>query len=205
MDPIAAEQYELGFKGESEGKRVFTTLAIYDLTKKNIVVPDPDPENAGFNVQIGEASSRGVEWDLGGRVTPHWNLTASYSYTEAEVSEDSVEENEGKSLYGVPKHAAKLFTRYDDQASGATGWSVAGGFVALDEQAGDIENTFYIPGYVRFDNMAAYKWLVGDTRLSLQINIENIGDKTYHLPSGGAGEIAFGKPRTAITSLRAEF
>lgn len=201
MKPIAATQYELGFKAESTDKRVFTTLSLYNLTKENIVVPD------GFNNsrQVGEAQSRGLEWDLGGRVTPHWNLTASYSYTHAKVTRDAKAENVGKRLYGVPLNSAKAFARYDEIAGGATGWSIGGGFVALGSQAGDVENSFKIAGYVRLDGMAAYKWRVDGKRMTAQFNIENLGDKTYHLPTGGAGEIAFGKPRTLMASLRAEF
>lgn len=201
MKPITATQYELGFKGESSDKRVFTTLSLYSLTKENIVVP----VGLSSSTQVGQARSRGLEWDLGGRVTPHWNLTASYSYTQAKVTRDTRESNVGKRLYGVPTNSAKAFARYDEIAGGATGWSIGGGFVALGKQAGDIDNTFKIPGYVRVDAMAAYKWRVGDKRMTAQFNIENLGDKTYHLPTGGAGEIAFGKPRTLLASLRAEF
>ena len=39
MKPIEAEQYEIGFKAETADKRVFSTLAAYELSKQNMVVP----------------------------------------------------------------------------------------------------------------------------------------------------------------------
>lgn len=203
MKPIIAAQHEIGFKAESADKRVFSTVALYSLTKRNIVVPDP--VDGSVSVQLGQARSRGLEWDLGGRVTPHWNLTASYSYTDARVTRDSDAAKVGRHLYGVPTHSAKAFARYDEAAGGATGWSFGAGFVALGKQFGDVDNTFKIPGYVRLDAMAAYKWVAGRTRVTGQLNIENLGDKTYYLPSGGAAEIAPGRPRAFTASLRAEF
>lgn len=203
MKPIVAAQYEIGFKAESADKRVFTTVALYSLAKRNIVVPDP--VDGSVSVQLGQARSRGLEWDLGGRVTPHWNLTASYSYTDARITRDSDAAKVGRRLYGVPSHSAKAFARYDEAVGGAAGWSFGVGFVALGRQFGDVDNTFRIPGYARFDAMAAYKWVAGRTRLTGQLNIENLGDKTYYLPSGGAAEIAPGRPRALTASLRAEF
>ena len=204
MKPITATQYEIGFKAESADKRVFSTVALYHLAKQNIVVPDPaDPS---LSVQLGKARSRGLEWDVGGRLTPNWNLTGSYSYTDAQVTRDTDATKVGRRLYGVPRHSAKAFARYDEIAGGALGWSIGAGFVALGSQFGDVDNTFTIPGYVRTDAMAAYKWVAnGGTRLTAQLNIENLADKRYYLPSGGGAEIAFGKPRTFMASLRAQF
>lgn len=200
--PIEAKQYEIGFKAESENKDFFTTLAIYDLKKQNIVVPDPD--DSTNSVQIGTARSRGLEWDVGGRLTRHLNLTASYSYTAAKVLRDTTG-NEGNALYGVPRHMGKLFLRYDLQAGGVQGWSFGLGMVALSKQQGDTANSFQLPGYGRIDLMAAYKWRAGAARWTAQVNILNTGDKKYYLPSGSRDEIAVGKPRTLLASLRMEY
>ncbi|MCW7539364.1 TonB-dependent siderophore receptor [Aquabacterium sp. A7-Y] len=205
LDPIVGKQYEIGFKAETLDKRLFTTVALYQLTKQNIVVPDA--QNPGYAVQLGEARSRGLEWDMGGRVTPHLNLTASYAYTQTEVTRDAAgpESTEGNRLYGVPRHAVKLFARWDQQAGGSAGLSLGAGMVALSEQEVDAQNSARIPGYARFDLMAAYKWRNSGLRWTAQLNLLNADDKTYYLPSGSRHEIAFGRPRTVLASLRAEY
>ena len=203
FDPISARQYEVGFKAESADKALYTTVALYQLTKQNIVVrlSAGPPEQFG---QVGEAQSRGLEWDMGGRITPQWNLTASYAYTDAKVTRDT-QGTEGNRLYGVPRHAAKAFARYDLQAGGVLGWSFGAGFAALSRQQGDNANTFQIPGYARVDLMGAYKWRSGDLRWTGQVNLINAFDRTYHLPSGARDEIAFGRPRTLLASLRVDY
>jgi len=199
LKPIEANQYEVGFKAESADKRFFTTVALYDLTKKNIVAPAPASNSQ--SIQIGEARSRGLELDVGGNVTPHVNLTGSYTYTDAKVTRDT-NGNEGHRLYGVPRHAGKLFARYDLQQGGAHGLSVGAGVLALGQQQGDLENSFQIPGYVRMDLMASYKWRAANSFWTAQVNVLNVGDITYYQPSGSRDEIAVGKPLTVLASIR---
>lgn len=199
LKSIEAEQFEIGFKAETPDKRLFTAVAIYDLTKQNIVAPDP--ADSTRSIQIGEARSRGLEWDLGGRLTPHLNLTGSYSYTDAKVTRDTGG-TEGNRLYGVPRHAGKLFARYDQQSGGAQGLSAGIGLVALGSQQGDTANSFQIPGYARVDLMGSYKWRTPGFHWAAQLNVVNVGDKTYYLPSGARDEIAYGKPLTIFAALR---
>ena len=155
-------------------------------------------------MQIGEARSRGLEWDLGGRLTPHLTLNGSYAYTRTALVRDT-NGNEGHELYGVPRHAGKLFLRYDLQSGGVRGLSLGGGVLAMGSQQGDPANSFQIPGYARLDLMAAYKWQAAGSRLSAQLNVQNLGDKTYYQASGARDEIAVGKPLTVLASLRMEY
>lgn len=202
FEPTKGEQIEVGFKAEGADKTWFTTVALYDLTKTNILTPDPD--NLGFSVQTGEARSRGLEWDVGGRLTPHLNLTASYAYTDTEVTEAN-DGTKGNELYGVPQHGAKAFLRYDQNAGGATGFSLGAGLGAFSDQQGDVANSFEIPGYVRGDLMAQYKWRWSGSRMTAQLNVNNVSDTTYYVASGSRDEIAPGKPRTVLGSLRLEY
>ena len=199
LKPIEANQYEIGFKAESADKRFFTNVALYDLTKKNIVAPGPG--GSSLSIQIGEARSRGLELDVGGAVTSHINLMGSYTYTDANVTRDAGGK-EGHRLYGVPRHAAKLFARYDLQQGGAQGLSLGAGVLAMGQQQGNLENDFQIPGYVRMDLMASYKWRTAEHRWTAQLNVLNVGNITYYQPSGARDEIAIGKPLTVLASIR---
>ncbi len=202
FSPTRGEQFEIGFKAESTDKGLFTTIALYELRKSNLQTPDAN--NPGFSVETGGSRSRGLEWDLGGRLTSHLNLTASYAYTKTEVTEAN-DDSFGKALYGVPRNGAKVFLRYDQENGGATGYSLGLGAYALSEQQGDVANSFQIPGYVRADLMAQYKWLWADAILTAQLNLTNISDTGYYVASGSRDEIAPGRPRTLLASLRIEY
>jgi iron complex outermembrane receptor protein len=40
-----------------------------------------DPDDPDFSIQTGEQTSRGVELDVAGEISPGWNIIATYAYT----------------------------------------------------------------------------------------------------------------------------
>jgi iron complex outermembrane receptor protein len=106
LDPETATQYEVGLKTELLDGKLSATLAFYELTKQNIATPDPD--NPGFSILTGEARSRGIELDLSGRITPEWDVIASYAYTDAEITQDN-SSNVGNKLPNVPEHGGSFW------------------------------------------------------------------------------------------------
>jgi iron complex outermembrane receptor protein len=63
---------------------VVVTAAVYQLTKDNNLTADP--ANRRFSVQGGEIRSRGVELEAKAAVNANINVTAAYSYTDAEYT-----------------------------------------------------------------------------------------------------------------------
>jgi iron complex outermembrane receptor protein len=53
--------------------------------------------------------------------------------------------------------------------------------------------------------MAAYSWLASGTRMSIQLNVDNLFDKHYFESLGGTHIVMPGNPRRWIGSLRVEF
>lgn len=76
---------------------------------------------------------------------------------------------------------------------------------AVDERVGNSANTYTIPGYATVNLMARYAWNVGPTRVSAQLNVDNLLDKTYFLGTNGSNHIPFGAPLTLLGSIRVEF
>lgn len=69
--PVNAEtgqQFEIGVKAELFQNQLSATLAVFHITKDNVLARDP--ENAAFVIQTGEQRSRGVELDIAGRISP---------------------------------------------------------------------------------------------------------------------------------------
>lgn len=61
FDPTTGAQFELGVKQSLANDRVLATVAFFNLTKRDIVVPDPNDPTFSFSIQVGEQRSRGVE------------------------------------------------------------------------------------------------------------------------------------------------
>ncbi|MDU5189751.1 MAG: ferrichrome porin FhuA, partial [Mixta calida] len=82
--PSKGEQYEAGVKYVPKDMPVVLTGAVYQLTKTHNLMADPN--NALNQVPAGEVRSRGVELEAKAAVTPSVNVTASYTYTDAEYT-----------------------------------------------------------------------------------------------------------------------
>lgn len=161
---------------------------------------------------MGEQRSQGVEFDMTGRVTESLSLIGSYAYTDTKVTKD----NSGlqdKRLPGVPLHGGSLWMKYDfTELSGPVkGLSVGFGTYISGSRHGDIQNTFTLPGYVRLDGFAAYRWMMGPTRAIAQVTVRNLLNHEYYENADLNSNVAPrngvypGAPMTVFGSLRLEY
>jgi iron complex outermembrane receptor protein len=199
FEPQTAEQYEAGFKSEFFDGRLTSSLAFFRLEKQNLLTTDPT--NPAFRVPIGEARSQGIEFEIVGRVIEGLNLIGSYALTDTRITESS-DGDRGNRLPNVPLHAGSLWTTYDvtDQFTVGAGVYVAG------QREGDAANSYQLPGYARLDMMAAYRWFIGRSRLTAQVNVNNVLDKDYfsHSTESRFGALP-GQPLTVLGSVRFEY
>jgi len=200
FDPQIGEQFEAGFKTEFFDQRLSTSMAFYHLTKSNTLTPDPN--NRLFSVAIGEARSQGLEVDIKGQVTEQFNLITTYAYTDTRITKDNTG-NVGNKLVNVPEHQASLWGTYQFTER----FKVGLGEVLVGSRQGDAANTFQLPGYARTDAMAAYTLPVGKTRLTTQLNINNLLNKDYFSDSSSGGRVSvlLGEPISVMGSLKLEY
>jgi len=219
VPPTSAHQWELGAKVQAGDGRLMATLAYFDLTKTNL--PTPDPANPGFVLVTGAARSSGWELDLQGQVLPGWSLIANYANTNARVSSSNNPGNPaGTALGEVPRNLLHLWTSYDFGPGRLKGLKVGGGATfngreptLYGGQYGGNANV-RIPGYTTLDLMASYGFRLGSTRMTAQLNVTNVLNRTYFSDIQSAGfptdgpyssETAlYGAPRTILGSLRIE-
>ena len=205
LAPLAAErarQIEVGHKAEWLEGRLKSTVALYQLTKfhRGETVPIAAPPYTNV-VAIGEARSRGIEWDVSGQLNERLSLIGSYAYTTTRVLSDPTYQD--KQLANVARNAGTLWARYQITSN----WAAGGGVFAQGQRQGDIGNTFQLPGYARADAMLAYRFLWGSGRASLQFNLDNVFDTKYSAQSHQfvSDWIKLGSPRTAKLTLRIDY
>ncbi|QSA96007.1 TonB-dependent receptor [Methylococcus sp. EFPC2] len=207
--PEHSESYEAGIKGEWWDGGLTANLAYYELTKTNIPITHPDPSMASqrYNLLAGEAKSKGVEFDVTGKLTESWSVIGTYTYTDTQFIRAN-QNIQGHQFAGVPVHAGTLWSRHEFGGLGLPGlWSGAGVFVA-GQREGDNANSFQLPGFVRVDAALGYSLNVGPSKVSLQFNVNNLLDKQYYASSGSSGSrtgVLPGSPRTFMGSVRVEF
>lgn len=217
-DPEKSREYEVGLKGEWLDGKLSANLAFFELTKSNVQTPLPAPFVDKVAV-TGEQVSRGIELDLSGQLTESWKLIATYASTDTEVTKDSApldtvigssgSGNTGHRFSNVPRNSGSVWTTYDFSGLGAQGFSAGAGVFLASDRAGNIDNSFDMPGYARVDSMLKYQRKVGLSNVTLQFNIENLLDKEYIASSNGFASFIHqtmpGTPRTFLGSVKVEF
>lgn len=211
LPPEIGEQWETGIKTELFDRKLSATLAFYHLTKENPLTDDfstPDPFDS---IPIGESRSQGIELDVLGQITDELGIIGSYAYTDTEVTKDN-SGLQGNELENVPLHSGSAFLTYEfKNYDSLQGLRLGFGVFAAGDRQGNPQNNFILPGYVRLDAFAGYRRNVGPTRVTAQMNIENLTDKEYFegtdvfFNSGPRLGIFPGAPLTVIGSLRVEF
>ncbi|MDB9529320.1 TonB-dependent siderophore receptor [Oscillatoria sp. CS-180] len=197
FEPERGRQFEVGLKADISD-RLSATLAYYQLRRTN--VSTQDPANQGFQVQVGEQASDGVELDIAGELAPGWNIIASYAYTDARVLEDN-EFPEGLQLTNVPKHSASLWTSYEIQDGDLEGLGFGLGVYFQDDRNGDLRRPFTLPSYVRTDASIFYR----RENFRAQLNFQNLFDVRYFEGARDQFRVIPGAPFTIFGSVGWEF
>jgi iron complex outermembrane receptor protein len=204
------QQWEVGTKTEFWDGRFTASLAYFDLTKQNMPVPDPAHLDGLHFLTIGEAESRGIEFESTGEILPGLKLIGAYAFTPfAEVTKDVGANGgigtQGKRLPMAPEHSGSLWTTYDFQNKELRGLKIGGGVVAAGQRQGDSANTYQLPGYATLNLMTSYGMKVGGARVTTQVNLDNLLDKSYFIGSNGATASFYGSPRAVMGSIRVEY
>jgi iron complex outermembrane recepter protein len=198
FEPTRGTQYEVGVKADFLDGRLSSTLAAYHLTRTNVTTEDPD--NPQFSIQTGEQRSQGIELDLTGEILPGWNITTSYAYTDAEVTEDNVIP-EGNRLPNVPEHQASLWTTYTLQSGDLEGLGFGLGLFYIGDRQGDLDNSYQVDGYLRTDAALYYR----RGRLNAAINVRNLFDIDEVTTTFGPRLAQRVTPFTVVASVSWEF
>jgi iron complex outermembrane recepter protein len=219
LPPTSAQQWEIGVKTEFFDGRLRATLAYYDLTKQNVPTTDPDATHlCGFgrcSIAVGEVRSRGPELDIQGEILPGWNVIATYANQDVRVtkSKDTLDTNNdflvGNRLQFVPRNVGSVWTTYEVQQGDLKGFKIGGG-VNLQDGVVNADNTFKSPGYALVGLMTGYSFEVGKSKITAQLNVENLLDKTYFTNASpikftDSGSVNFSTPRTFMGSINVEY
>lgn len=156
--PTLGTQYEAGWKQQLARGRVLATFAYFDLTKEDVLVPDPEDDTFTFSIQVGEQRSRGAEVEVTGRITQSWNVVATYTALDTEVTEDSRGSRLGSRLVNTPVHSGSLYMNYAFQKGALAGFSMGAGVYAAGARFAAIPNPAWeVPGRARADLNFGYE------------------------------------------------
>ena len=206
LKPEETVNYELGTKWDVFHDRLALTAAIFRTEKKNtrVLTDSFTYENAG------ESRVDGLELSASGKITDKWQVFAGYSYLKSELVDPGKKGNrngsvntaamsdKGNEMPNTPKNSFSLWTTYEVTPK----LTIGGGAFYVDEVYGDTANTVYVPSYTRYDAMASYKLT---KNIDLQLNVQNLTDKTYYDKAYAAHFANQAAGRTALLTTSVHF
>jgi iron complex outermembrane receptor protein len=204
LPPETARQYEAGTKVSLLDDRLTATFAYFDIIKKNIKSPVPGGLPL-FSETTGAVRSRGIEIDVQGQVTPEVKIIGSYASTDARIVSSADQTQLGNRWYGVPKNSGSLWAVYEPQLQPLKGFAFGAGFVSRSAVEVDKANSFALPGYAVVDLMGKYAYEYEKQKVTFQLNVNNLLDRTYYVTQGWNGGLIPGTPRTFRGSIKVEF
>lgn len=205
--------YEAGSKSRFLNNRLSLNASVFYVKWKNIQQGVYLPTCAyTYNANAGDATSKGIEFEIKAKPMPGLTLGASGGYVKAELSNDKGLENgivgavEGARIQGVPKYNAAISAQYNF-ALGDKGAFVMGGMQWVGSSKGtlDPEQTDHDrPAYHTADFSAG----LALDRYNVTIFVKNAFDNDTVIQHPQVASIVQGyrvAPRSIGMSLAAKF
>jgi iron complex outermembrane receptor protein len=189
FDLTDSGQVELGIKHSSE--HIDWTLAVYDISRTNLLSRDPEDPNR--LIQVGEQAARGIEASLRMPLGERLRVEASAAVLDAkferfdEVVSGVAVSRRGNDPVAVPERIGTLWTYFSASQNLELGLGLRG----VGASAANTANTLYLPGYATVDALLRYDAPIG--RISLRLR--NLDDRIYATRPYGAGQFMLGEPR----------
>lgn len=206
LDPTTGRQYEIGLKSAFLNQKLLTTVALYDIEKKNVAVFNQALFNAsGQNAYFPgiKQRSRGVEIDATGSLTEQIKLIASYAYTETEVLENAGDPTQvGNRLGGVSPNVARVWLTYDFLKGGDfSGLGMGVGARYVGESTAQFDTNIKLDAYTVADFSMWYHW----KNVRANLNIKNLFNEHYIVRASDANIAHPGTPRSLFASVSMQF
>lgn len=200
LKPETGRQYEVGAKAELLNGRLSLNGALFHLKRGNVAVADR--VTPGFLLPIGAQVSKGFELSAATRPLEGMTLYAGYTYTHAETTKDTNPDLVGKHIRNIPRNGIVLRGNYEVRGGALSGLSLGGSGTYTGKRAADIQETFDLPGYWRFDAQVDY---AVTPNVSLGASLENLTDKRYFTHAFSEFEVWPGAPRTWRLNVKTRF
>ena len=205
FDPVESELWEMGAKGEYLNKRLSVTTVLFSLRQKNTLYNAGVSGQPDLMVPIGEELSRGVEFDVSGRILPYWSIMANYAFNVAEISK-APEGTKDLNLQrpGTPRHSANLWTKFIVPAGMLRNLGIGVGLNGVSERKGQVgrrENVVSYPGYALL-NLALYYKV---QEVQIQVNLNNALNKQYYISGYDRLRSFPGAPRNINLTINYRF
>ena len=196
FQPESGHQYEVGLKYAPTWIDGLFTVALFDLTRQNVVTGSGVTET-----QIGEVNSQGFEAEARVNVTKNLKATGAFTLLDLDITKDADSSIVGKQPYIVPERMASLAVDYtfdhEDVGGVLKGVTVGGGVRYVGSSWADNANTLKVPSATVYDAKIGY----AEDNWGVDLNVDNLFDKTYVASCQTEFSCGYAEGRTAMVKF----
>ena len=219
--PEYAEQIDVGIKQEFLGGKVRLGATAFDITRKNVLAPDPADLTGQNFVLVGQYHSHGLEFDLGGEILPDLRVDAAATFMHGDVAKDTRQPSwEGSELAYSPRRFYNLSGVYRFRDGVLQGLEFGAKFYYAGKMPALFPNNpqasytalqnggLNAPSQYPFTMAPIYSFgLVSSyevtKNLKVQVNADNLFDRSNWKSSGGS--MLHGTPRSIFANITYKF
>jgi catecholate siderophore receptor len=188
VDPEKNRNIELGAKWDLLDGDASLRAALFRIEKTN--ERNTDPDDTTLVTLSGKRHTNGIELEGSGRLTERWEIFAGVTFMDSKIDKAApgLNSTTGMMPRYTPRATGNIWTTYKftDQITGGIGATYVGKRYANET------NTLYLPSYTVANAMLSYE----TKHYRLQLNLNNLGNKTYYDGVYG-GHATVGTPREA--------
>jgi len=197
FDPLYSSLLEIGAKSEWFDRRLAITTSVYQIELKNVLYNAGVADQPDLLRQVGEERAKGFEFEATGQISADWNVIVTYAYNDAAISESTKPEEIGRQKPNAPEHQGSFWTKYmfGDGVLSGLGVGLGGNFVTGRNVS--LSQTQTLPAYEILN--AAFYYRVN--KFQLQLNVNNIANKTYWVGGYDYLRLFPGAPRNWLATV----
>lgn len=209
-EPEQSGQIEIGSRRQFFDERLRATLALYQITRENIGIPDDN----GVTQQAGDQRSRGVEVELAAEPFAGLRVLLAYAYNRSELTRFAqsvvigVDPDTQQPIFATfdrsgnvaafsPRHLLHLWVSRSFQS----GIGLAGGARWASRQYIAEDNAYAIDDTLVVDASIYYDW----ARCRVKLHVENLTDTRYESRGLGSTSVTPGAPFAAYAGFDYRF
>lgn len=196
LPPAVSKQKELGVRSEVISG-ITLSASLFEIERGSAYL-----NTSNIYVLDGRTHYQGVDLSVNGELTSEWSVYASALFLDAELRKAQNTALTGKTPENTPDTTASLFADYHPEA--LPGWSFNAGVYYMAKRAVNNLNQAYIPDYALVNAGVRYTTNLFDSKVTFQLNVENLADKSYW-SAVGSGYLGYGKPRTVKFTGKIDF
>ncbi len=199
--PEVGRQFEAGVKQQLAQGRFGATLAVYQLTKENVMIGDPSDPTGNRVLIVGQMRSRGIELDASGSPAPGLDLVAAYAFTDVKVTKGNDQYFPvGMVPAGQPRNRVSLWSTYTVHHGTISGFALGAGVTAQEAVYATWGDPLRLPGYAILDALLGYH----GRSFMVQVNLTNLTN-TRSYQGVSTLRVSPGPPRSLVTSVAYRF